>query len=144
MEQPKYQLMRTLRLKNDNVPGVLGKVATAIGSAGGNIGNIRTVSLGHKHVVRDIDVFVNDDEHLNRILQALARLPGVSVIEVRDEVLELHQGGKIKMVSTVQVDSVAVLRKVYTPGVADVCRRLQEDPSLKYTYTSIANSIAIV
>jgi len=136
--------MRTLRYKGDNLPGVLGKLATAVGNAGGNIGNIRTVSLGHKHVVRDLDVFVDDEEHLNRILQAIAKLPRVSVIEVRDEVLELHQGGKIKMVSTVLVDSVAVLRKVYTPGVADVCRKIQRDPSLKYTYTSIANSIAIV
>src|SRR4030042_1739890 len=134
MEKPKYHLMRTLRLKNDNVPGVLGKVATAIGGAGGNIGNIRTVSLGHKHVVRDLDIFVDDEEHLNGILLSIAKLRGVALLEVRDEVLELHQGGKIKMVSTVQVDSVAVLRKVYTPGVADVCRRLQKDPSLKYSY----------
>jgi len=144
MEQPKYQLMRTLRCKNDNLPGVLGKLATAVGAAGGNIGNIKTVSLGHKHVVRDFDVFVDDEEHLNLIMQSIAKLPGVAILEVRDEVLELHQGGKIKMVSTVKVDSVAVLRKVYTPGVADVCRRIQKDPSLKHTYTSISNSVAIV
>jgi len=56
MEQPKYQLMRTLRFKNDNLPGVLGKLATAMGTAGDNI---RTVSLVHKHVVRDLDVFVD-------------------------------------------------------------------------------------
>jgi malate dehydrogenase (oxaloacetate-decarboxylating) len=144
MEQQEYQLMRTLRFKNDNLPGVLGKLATAVGNAGGNIGNIRTVSLGHKHVVRDLDVFVDNEEHLNSILQSIAKLPGVALLEVRDEVLELHQGGKIKMVSTVKVDSVAVLRKVYTPGVADVCRRIQKDPSLKHTYTSISNSVAIV
>ena len=144
MEQQEYQLMRTLRFKNDNLPGVLGKLATAVGNAGGNIGNIRTVSLGHKHVVRDLDVFVDNEEHLNSILQSIAKLPGVALLEVRDEVLELHQGGKIKMVSTVKVDSLAVLRKVYTPGVADVCRRIQKDPSLKHTYTSISNSVAIV
>jgi malate dehydrogenase (oxaloacetate-decarboxylating) len=144
MEQPKYQLVRTLRCKDINQPGVLGRLATAIGTAGANIGNVKTVSLGHKYVVRDIVIFIDDEAHLEHVLQSITKLTGVSLLEVRDEVLELHQGGKIKMISTVQVDSVAVLRKVYTPGVADVCRRIQKDPSLKHIYTSISNSVAIV
>ncbi|MGB9482927.1 MAG: hypothetical protein WCB86_03420, partial [Candidatus Dormiibacterota bacterium] len=37
-----YRIVRTLRLRNENLPGVLGEVATAIGSAGGNLGDIRT------------------------------------------------------------------------------------------------------
>jgi len=144
MKQQEYQLMRTLRVKNDNFPGVLGKLATAIGKAGGNIGNIRTVSMGHKYVVRDLDVFVDNEDHLNRILQSITKVTEVNLLEVRDEVLELHLRGKIKMVSTVPINSISVLRKIYTPGVADVCRRIQKEPNLKYTYTSICDSVAIV
>lgn len=144
MKQQEYQLMRTLRVKNDNFPGVLGKLATAIGNADGNIGNIRTVSMGHRYVVRDLDVFVDNDEHLNRILKSITKVTEVHVLEVRDEVLELHLRGKIKMVSTVPINSINVLRKIYTPGVADVCRRIQKEPNLKYTYTSICDSVAIV
>jgi malate dehydrogenase (oxaloacetate-decarboxylating) len=145
MEQSaNYQLMRTLRCRNANVPGVLGRLATALGAAGANIGSIRTISLGHSYVVRDLDVFVDDEAHLERVLQSVPKVSGVILLEVRDEVLDLHHGGKIKMVSLVKVDSFRVLRKIYTPGVADVCRRIREDPSLKDTYTSIPSSVAIV
>ena len=145
MEQNiKYQLIRTLRCKDVSVPGVLGRLTTALGNAGANIGNIKTISLGHKYVVRDLDIFVDDQDHLNRVLQAVSKVSGVTVIGVRDEVLDLHYRGKIKMVSTVTVNSLGVLRKVYTPGVADVCRQIQKDPALSNTYTSIPNSVAIV
>ena len=145
MEQnTKYQLIRTLRCKDANVPGVMGRLTTALGAAGANIGNIRTVSLGHKYVVRDLDIFVDDQDHLARVLQSVSKVSGVTVIGVRDEVLDLHYRGKIKMVSTITVNSLRILRKVYTPGVADVCRQIQKDPALRNTYTSIPNSVAIV
>jgi malate dehydrogenase (oxaloacetate-decarboxylating) len=144
MKQQEYKLIRTLRCKDVNLPGVLGRLATAVGDAGGNIGNVRTIHLGHNYIVRDLDVFVDDESHLERVLKSIAEVPDIELLEVRDEVLELHHDGKIKMVSSVHVNSVEMLRRIYTPGVADVCRKLQKDPSLKYLYTSISTSVAIV
>ena len=40
-----YGLIRTVQVRNENIPGVLGALASAIGSAGANIGNIQTVHL---------------------------------------------------------------------------------------------------
>jgi len=40
------KIVRTLRVKNANVPGTLGKLATNIGKVGGDIGNIATVHMG--------------------------------------------------------------------------------------------------
>jgi malate dehydrogenase (oxaloacetate-decarboxylating) len=139
-----YGLIRTIRVRNANVPGVLGALASAIGSAGANIGNLATVHIAQAHVVRDIDVQVQDLHHLEDVLRAVNDLPGVDVLETRDEVLGLHRGGKIRTVSRQPVDSIATLRKVYTPGVAEVCRVIAERPERKRLYTSISSTVAIV
>lgn len=139
-----YGIVRTLRCKNQMVPGTLGRLASAVGAAGANIGNIQTVQLGYHHVIRDIDIIVDDEAHLERVLKAISQLEVTAVLEVRDEVLQAHLNGKIKMVSTYPVQSLSDLRKIYTPGVAEVCNLIKRDPSLKYLYTTIASTIAIV
>ena len=139
-----YGLIRTMQVRNDNVPGVLGALATAIGSAGANIGNIQTVRISQNQVVRDIDVYVENEAHLLEVLRAVAHVTGVRVTETRDEVMDLHQGGKIEIVSRHPVESIAMLRKVYTPGVAEVCRAILDEPVLARRFTSIGNTVAIV
>ena len=74
----------------------------------------------------------------------MSKFREVSLLQVRDAVLELHKNGKIKMISTVPINSLDVLRKVYTPGVAEVCNLIKDQPSLKDIYTSIPYSVAIV
>lgn len=144
MNDVSYRIVRTLRCKNLNVPGTLGLLATAIGQAGAEIGNIETVHLGHHYTVRDIDIMVPSEDSLDRIIEEVSKLREVTVLEVRDEVLELHKEGKIKMVNTVPIDSQENLNKVYTPGVAEVCRLIINEPDWKDTYTSIPYSVAIV
>ena len=95
-------------------------------------------------MLRDIDIYVEDQEHLNETLRAIARVQGVRVIETRDEVMDLHQGGKIEIVSRQRVESIAMLRKVYTPGVAEICRAIYRDPGLARRFTSIGNTVAII
>jgi malate dehydrogenase (oxaloacetate-decarboxylating) len=140
----RYRIVRTLRCKNLNIPGTLGKLATAIGQAGAEIGTINTIHMGHHFNVRDIDVLTESEESLKRLIDSVSKLKEVTVLEVRDEVLELHKGGKIKMVSKTPINTLDKLRKVYTPGVAEVCRRIVEHPEQKDHYTSIPYSIAIV
>ncbi len=144
MNDVSYRIVRTLRCKNLNVPGTLGLLATTIGQAGGEIGNIETVHLGHHYTVRDIDIMVQSENILEQIIEEVSKLDAVTVLEVRDEVLELHKEGKIKMVNTVPIDSLESLSKVYTPGVAEVCQLIVEEPSWKDTYTAIPYSVAIV
>jgi len=144
MVSTQYGLIRTIQVRNENVPGVLGALATAIGQAEANIGNIVTVHITQNHVIRDIDVVVRDEQHLQDVLNSLNSLDDVQVLEARDEVLGLHRGGKIEMVSRHPVDSIATLRKVYTPGVADVCLRIADAPELARLYTTINRTVAIV
>ncbi len=144
MNDAGYRIVRTLRCKNLNVPGTLGKLAMAIGQVGVEIGNISTVHLGHHFTIRDIDVLVPNEQALQELIDRVSELHETTILEVRDEVLELHRGGKIKMVSTAPITSIDMLRKVYTPGVAEVCRLIVEHREASDKYTSIANTIAIV
>ncbi|MFQ5903959.1 MAG: hypothetical protein ACE5JO_09735 [Candidatus Binatia bacterium] len=115
------KLVRTLRCKNSDIPGVLGDLASTIGSLGVAVGDIRTIEYGRLYVIRDIDILVDDEETLADVLQAASKLKHVCIQEVRDEVLEAHQDGKIEMRTTHPIHTVADLRKVCTPGVANVC-----------------------
>jgi malate dehydrogenase (oxaloacetate-decarboxylating) len=144
MENTNYKVVRTLRCRNVNIPGTLGRLTTTIGQFEAEIGNIVTIHIGHHFTIRDVEILVDNQEHLESLIAEISRLPGISIVEVRDEVLELHKHGKIKMINSVQVDSLDSLRKVYTPGVAEVCRMIAKEPHWKDDYTSIANTVAIV
>lgn len=137
-------LLRTIRVRNRHEPGVFGRLATTIGDAGATCGNISTVGLTAHYTIRDIGILVNDEAHLRRVLDAIATLHDTAVLEVRDEVLDVHRGGKIHMSSRQVIPSLTELRRVYTPGVAEVCLLIRDDPELAYLYTGINRTVAIV
>ncbi len=138
------KIIRTLRCKNRKFIGVLAKLIGTIASMGGDIGNISTVSFGELHNIRDITIIVNDEDHLSAIVSAVRKLEEVELESVIDEVLELHQGGKLVIKPKHPVQSIEDLRKVYTPGVASVCRMIKEDPLLGETCTTIGKTIALI
>jgi malate dehydrogenase (oxaloacetate-decarboxylating) len=138
------RLMRTIRVRNDQQLGTLGRLLTGIADAGGDIGEIHLIQESHRAVIRDITVYVEDEAQLDRVLEAIAANPGTRILAVRDEVLELHQKGKIAIRSRYQIDSLYTLRRVYTPGVASVCLKIASDSSLARQYTAISHLVAIV
>jgi malate dehydrogenase (oxaloacetate-decarboxylating) len=138
------KIMRVVRVRNDQKIGVLANLLSAISENGGNIGSVQLLTDTSQHVVRDITVYADDETHLENVLAAVRANPGTVVVEVRDEVLELHQKGKIAVRSRYQIDSMNTLRRVYTPGVAEVCRRIAADPTQARLYTSISHMVAIV
>jgi malate dehydrogenase (oxaloacetate-decarboxylating) len=138
------KLMRTVRCRNDQVSGTLGNLILAISEAGGTVGEVRLIQDGHRHVVRDITIYADEEGQLDQVLKAIEDNPGTMLMAVRDEVLELHQKGKIAIRSRYQIDSLYTLRRVYTPGVAEVCLKIAADPGLARLYTAISHLIAIV
>jgi len=138
------KIQRTFRCRLEQRPASLGELLSAIGRQGGLIGEIRTVHLGGSAVDRDITIYADDLKHLDRIVKTVEATPGAQLLEVRDDVLEMHQGGKIAIRSRYDISSLSTLRKVYTPGVAEVCLKIRDDPSLARRYTSIRHLVAIV
>ena len=138
------KLMRTVRVRNIQKPGTLARLLASIAEMGATVGSIEMLTETAQAVVRDITVYADDEEHMDHVIEIMRANEGTRVLEVRDEVLQLHQKGKIAVRSRFPVDSTATLRRVYTPGVAEVSLRIVDDPELAWLYTSISHLVAIV
>lgn len=138
------KIMRTVRVRNEHKLGTLARLMTAISNLGASVGTIELINETAQSVVRDITVYADDAEHMDKVIEAMRTNEGTRVLAVRDEVLELHQKGKIAIRSRFPIDSIATLRRVYTPGVAEVCLKIADDPALARLYTSVSHMVAIV
>lgn len=143
-EKATDNLIKNLRCYITDKPGYLGKLLTTIGMHGGNIGDLRLIKRAGKFNLREIEIYVRDQGHMQEILHAVGELDGIQIDSVSNAVLDLHRGGKIAMHSRVKVESAGDLRRIYTPGVAAVCRAIQKDPDLMYEYTYVRNAVAII
>ncbi len=144
IEKGAGKIAKTLRVLILDKPGYLGKLTSAIGMGGSNIGDIRLVRMGLTHNTREMTIYVDSDEHLEQILENLSKVEGIIVEEVIDLVHKLHEGGKIAMKGTRPIKTINDVRKLYTPGVAAICRDIQKRPELAWKYTAIPNQVAIV
>jgi malate dehydrogenase (oxaloacetate-decarboxylating) len=138
------KILRIVRVVNSQETGTLGRLLNAITAVGGNVGNIELLNESSTQVVRDITVFADDEKHIELILEAIRRNKGTKLLDIRDEVLAMHLKGKIAIRSRYKIDSLATLRRVYTPGVAEVCLKITKDPKLAHMYTSISHLVAII
>jgi malate dehydrogenase (oxaloacetate-decarboxylating) len=138
------KLMRTVRVRNVNKSGTLARLLASIANLGASVGSIEMLTETAQAVVRDITVYADDEEHMDHVIETMRVNEGTRVLEVRDEVLRVHQKGKIAIRSRFPIDSTATLRRVYTPGVAEVCLKIADDPELAWLYTSISHFVAIV
>jgi malate dehydrogenase (oxaloacetate-decarboxylating) len=138
------KLMRTVRVRNVNKSGTLARLLASIADLGASVGSIEMLTETAQAVVRDITVYADDEEHMDHIIETMRVNEGTRVLEVRDDVLQVHQKGKIAIRSRFPIDSTATLRRVYTPGVAEVCLKIADDPELAWLYTSISHFVAIV
>ena len=65
---------------------------------------------------------------------------------LNEKALMLHEQwqGKVETVSASPLKNREDLAMAYTPGVAEPCKVIAEDPSAAYTYTMKANTVAVV
>jgi malate dehydrogenase (oxaloacetate-decarboxylating) len=136
----------TVRLEISNQPGMLGRIATRIGEAGGSIGAIDTVRFekGGRILLRDITINAQDEAHEKRIVKALDGLDGVEVRAVSDRVFLHHLGGKIEVKSRMPLKTRDDLSIAYTPGVARICRAIAKDKDASHNLTIRKNMVAVV
>jgi len=133
----------TVRVRIVNSPGMLGKVTSAIGAEGGDIGGIDIVEAG-REMTRDISFKASDEAHGQRITERLRGIEGVTVVHVSDRTFLMHLGGKIEVNGRIAVKTRDDLSMAYTPGVARVCMAIHHDPEKAYTLTIKQNTVAVV
>ncbi|HVN10921.1 MAG TPA: ACT domain-containing protein [Kineosporiaceae bacterium] len=75
-------MLARIRLKVPDRPGSLGRVASAIGAASGDIAGVDVLDNEAGQALDDVVVQVRDTSHLTRVLDGLAAVPGVEVVGV--------------------------------------------------------------
>ncbi len=133
-----------IRIEILNKPGMLGKVTSAIGRAGGDIGSIDIVGFKKDAIIRDIVVSVADIPMGQKVVDRLKLVKGANVVNVTDRTFMVHQGGKIEIKNKVPLNSREDLSMAYTPGVARICMAIHEDRKKAYDLTIKKNTIAVV
>src|SRR6059058_2462039 len=141
---PSASYSLTVRVAIQNRPGMLGRVAMAIGDAGGDIGAVDLVEPGRDHILRDITINARDSIHGTQIVNRLKQVTGVRVVNISDRTFLMHLGGKIEIQSKVPIRTRDDLSMAYTPGVARVCLAIKEDRQRAFALTIKQNTVAVV
>src|SRR5438046_8429199 len=141
---PSASYSLTVRLAIQNRTGMLGRVAMAIGNAGGDIGAVDLVESGRDRIIRDITINARDSVHGMQIVNRLKQLTGVRVVNISDRTFLMHLGGKIEVQSKVPVRTRDDLSMAYTPGVARVSLAIKEDRQRAFSLTIKQNTVAVV
>ena len=134
----------TMRLRLVNVTGMFAKILRVIAQQQGDPGAVDVVRADRHFKVRDLTVNARDDEHAHKIIEAIKRIEGVTVINVSDRVFLMHLGGKIRIQNKIPLTTRDALSMAYTPGVARVCLAIAEDKRKASTLTIKHNSVAVV
>ena len=100
---------------------MLGRVAMAIGDAGGDIGAVDLVESGRDRIVRDITISSRDSGHSQQIVNRLKHLGGVRIVNTSDRTFLMHLGGKIEIHNKVPIrtrDDLSMVNPRGSPGSA--------------------------
>jgi malate dehydrogenase (oxaloacetate-decarboxylating) len=133
-----------LRVRLDNRPGSLGRLASAIGAAGGNIAALGGFDVRGPQLEEDLVVNCCDEGHIAAVRAAVDGLEGCEALECLDRTFLMHDGGKIEVLARMPVADRDDLSMAYTPGVARVCRAIAAEPERVHDLTIKKNTVAIV
>jgi malate dehydrogenase (oxaloacetate-decarboxylating) len=133
-----------MRLHTAPDHGVVGRVATAIATAGGIVTAIDVADSSHDRLVVDVTCSAADADHAELVVSAVKEVEGVEVYKVSDRTFLLHIGGKIEVTSKVPLRTRDDLSMAYTPGVGRVSMALAKNPEDVWRLTIKGNSVAVV
>ena len=106
--------------------------------------SVDMLSLNQGNILRQITVNSGGPEHIDKILTAVKSIPGVTIESITDPTFQFHRGGKIEMKIKRSVATRDDVAKVYTPGVARVCKEIHKNPDAVWDLTSVSNTVAVV
>jgi malate dehydrogenase (oxaloacetate-decarboxylating) len=124
-------------------PGSLAKVLQVIAEAGLTIEHLTALRRDQGRTLWEITLEM--DEQADRSLyERIDRLPTARFIGKSDRVFNRHRGGKIRTVASLPINTLQVLRDIYTPGVARVCLAIEHDPQAAHEFTARDSTVAVV
>ncbi|MEI8299298.1 MAG: malic enzyme-like NAD(P)-binding protein [Pseudomonadota bacterium] len=138
MKIPEILIIETI-----HQPGSLARVLQVIADAG--------LVIEHLHAIKreqgrtQWEITLEMDESADRSLyDRIGELPTARFVGKSDRVFNRHRGGKLRMSSSLPINTQQVLRDIYTPGVARVCLAIRDEPARAWDYTSLGRTVAII
>lgn len=132
-----------LLVESQHKPGSLAKILQVIGDCGLVVENLDAVRRDQDKTVWEITLEMDEDAYIN-VGEKIAGLSNARLLGKSDRVFTRHQGGKIRTVSRLPIDTLQELRDIYTPGVARVCLAIQKNPALAAEYTARQHTVGII
>ena len=123
----------TYRLRQAHRSGQIARIAGAIADAEGLIGDIETINLTRAAVdPRDHGRVPGPGPRRARSPRSSSETDGVTVLWCRNRALMKHEGGKLTIEPVRPVETIQQMRDVYTPGVAQACPAIEDDPAKRH------------
>ncbi len=88
--------------------------------------------------------YARDGAHQEEIIQALEKAEGTTVVSADEITFRSHLGGKIEVVSTMDLAAPGAMSIAYTPGVGRVCMSINENVARADVLTIKKNMVAVV
>lgn len=142
MPSPSYSFIVRLKIKNES--GMLSKVLSKIANQRGSMGAIDLVRVEGEYIVRDLTIYARNFDHQKEIIENLKDIPGVEFVNASDRTFLYHLGGKLEVKPRRLLKTRDDLSMAYTPGVARICKAIEEDVDKSFNLTIKGNTVAIV
>jgi malate dehydrogenase (oxaloacetate-decarboxylating) len=142
-EPPRVKIPEILIVETIHQPGSLASVLLVIAEAGLAIEHLTALRRDQGRTLWEITLEM-DEEADRSLYDRIDQLPNARFVGKSDRVFNRHRGGKIKTIASLPINTLQVLRDIYTPGVARVCLAIKQDPQAAHEFTNLDNTVAIV
>jgi len=123
---------------------MIGRIAAAIGEAGGIIDTIEMISRTDKVSVREMVIEASSVDHQREIIAALEKVDNIYLLHVEDLTMKYHIGGKLETGCKLSLAKREVLAIAYTPGVARACMAIHQNQAAARNLTIKRNTVAVI
>jgi len=138
------KIIRVIRVKVLNKPGMLSKVIEVIAANDVNLGDIRVVRIGTRYITRDITVYIKTPHQFEKLVEEIKATPDIKFIRSFDETYKAHEGGLLESKSKVKIENMSDIEKYYLPGIARIAESISQDRTKVNEYTNILSTVGVI
>jgi malate dehydrogenase (oxaloacetate-decarboxylating) len=139
---PSFSMLVIVRMPR--VPGIVGRICSAIGEAGGMIDTIEVKHRTKSYTTREFVIEARSEVHQKEILAEVVKVDGIYLERAEDLTLKFHVGGKLETGCKLSLEKREMLAIAYTPGVARACKAIAADRRLVNNLTIKRNTVAVI
>ena len=144
MAQPSPSYTVALRLEVPATQKVVAALVDTATATGAIVTGVDVAEADNDTLIVDLTADTRDSVHRGELVKAVQTIDGVVVNNVGDSTFLAHVGGKIEIASKYPIRNRRDLARVYTPGVARVCKAIYDHPERARQLTIKKNTVAVV